>query len=365
MKIALIAPLYEAVPPQAYGGTERVIAGLADSLVRRGHDVTLFAAGGSRTSARLVAMSSAPLRRSMSREQLVEVSQHLHLHMLAEVYRRADEFDVVHAHTDILTLPFVRFTDVPTVITLHGRLDLDVLQQTVPLYLDVPLVSISDSQRAPLDSVATNWVGTCPNGLPLDDYLSAERGDGDYLAFVGRITEDKHVDWAVEVARRAGLPLRVAAKIDPVDEEYWQSTIRPLFDRCGVDFLGELEESQKPAFLAGARAMLFPIDWPEPFGLVMIESLAAGTPVIAMRRGSVPEVIEHGVSGSICDSIDEMVAAVHDVGRISPEACRRRARRFTSDRMTEDYLDVYESVIAANRERRHATPTPGPDSGVR
>jgi glycosyltransferase involved in cell wall biosynthesis len=364
MRIALVAPLYEAVPPQAYGGTERVIAGLADELVRRGHDVTLFAAGGSRTSARLVAMAPAPLRLTMSREQLIEVSQHLHLQMLAEVYRRAAEFDIVHAHTDILTLPFVRFTEVPTVITLHGRLDLDVLQQTVPLYLDVPLVSISDSQRAPLDSFATNWVGTCPNGLPLDEYLSMERGKGDYLAFVGRITEDKHVDWAVDVARRAGLPLRVAAKVDPMDEEYWQTTIRPLFERYDVDYLGELDESRKPAFLAGARAMLFPIDWPEPFGLVMIESLAAGTPVIAMRRGSVPEVIEHGVSGFICDSVDEMVAAVHDVGRISPEACRQRARRFTSEQMTEDYLAVYESVIATNRDQRRSMSPSAPITGA-
>jgi glycosyltransferase involved in cell wall biosynthesis len=355
MRIALVAPLYETVPPQGYGGTERVIAGLADGLVKRGHDVTLFAAGGSRTSARLVAMVPAPLRLTMSREQLIEVSPHLHLQMLADVYRRAGEFDIVHAHTDILTLPFVRSTEVPTVITMHGRLDLDVLQQIVPLYLDVPLVSISDDQRIPLDKFPMRWVGTCPNGLPLEAYLSAERGTGDYLAFVGRITEDKHVDWAVEVAQRAGLPLRVAAKVDPMDEDYWQSTIRPLFERCGVEYLGEVNESQKPAFYAGARAMLFPIDWPEPFGLVMIESLAAGTPVIALRRGSVPEILEHGVSGLICDSLDEMVDAVRDVERISPEACRQRAQCFTSDRMTEDYLAVYESVIAAERGRREST----------
>jgi glycosyltransferase involved in cell wall biosynthesis len=357
MRIALIAPLYEAVPPQAYGGTERVIAGLADGLVERGHDVTLFAAGGSRTSAHLVATAPAPLRSTMSREQLIEVSPHLHLQMLADVYRRAGEFDIVHAHTDILTLPFVRSTDVPTVITMHGRLDLDMLQHIVPLYLDVPLVSISDAQRAPLDNFPVKWVGTCPNGLPLDPYFAAERGEGDYLAFVGRITEEKRVDWAVEVAHRAGLPLRVAAKIDPMDEAYWQSTIRPIFERHSVEFLGELDEHEKPAFYAGARALLFPIDWPEPFGLVMIESLAAGTPVIAMRRGSVPEVLEHGVSGIICESVDEMVAAVHDVERISPEACRRRARCFTSEKMTENYLEVYESVIAAERAR-HRSPMP-------
>lgn len=351
LRIALVSPLYESVPPPQYGGTERVIAALADELVLAGHDVTLYAAASSRTRARLVPVVAAPLRTSMTRTELVEISPHLHLRMLADVYQKGDSYDIVHAHTDIWTLPFARSATVPTVLTMHGRLDLDVVQRVLPAYPDTPLVSISDSQRSPLDHFSMRWVATCPNGLPLDGYLEAPRpaGGGDYLAFLGRLTPEKRPDWAVEVAHRAGLPLRVAAKIDPLDQDYWREVIQPLFARFNVDFVGEIGEEDKPAFLAGARAMIFPIDWPEPFGLVMIESLAAGTPVVALRNGSVPEVLEHGRSGLICDTVDDMVEAVAAADRISPEACRRRALDFSARRMAERYVDVYREVIATHR----------------
>lgn len=355
MRIALIAPLYETVPPTGYGGTERVISGLADELVRLGHDVTLFCAGGSRTRAHVVAVVPAPLRTRMTLCELHEVAPHLHLRMLAEVYRRSADFDIIHSHTDIWTLPFVGFAEVPTLVTMHGRLDLDALHHVVPIYPDVPFVSISDAQRVALDHLPVRWVGTCYNGLALDGYRSTPRGAGDYLAFVGRITPEKRPDWAVEVASRVGLPLRVAAKVDPVDTVYWESTVRPLFERHDVDFVGELDDERKAEFLAGAKAMLFPIDWPEPFGLVMIESMAAGTPVVALRRGSVPEIIEEGVSGLVCDSLDEMVRAIEHVDLIDPEACRRRASHFSVERMTREYLAVYRRVIEERRQAKLRT----------
>ena len=283
----------------------------------------------------------------MSRQQLIEVSPHLHLHMLAEVYRRSEEFDIVHAHTDIWTLPFIGSAPVPTVITMHGRLDLDTVQRVVALYPETPLVSISDAQRTPLDRFPMNWVATCYNGLDLSAYHAAESGAGDYLAFVGRLTPEKRPDWAVEIARRTGYPLRVAAKIDPLDREYWAEEIEPLFAANDVEFIGEIGEADKPSFYADARALLFPIDWPEPFGLVMIESLAAGTPVISLRNGSVPEVLTHGVSGFICDSVDEMVAAVPLASTISPAACRREAQRFSAEAMAARYLRVYRQIITA------------------
>lgn len=356
MRIALVAPLYETVPPQAYGGTERVIAGLADELVHAGHDVTLFASGGSVTEARLMPVVPGPLRSSMTRQELIEVAPHLHLQMIADVYRNAESFDIVHAHSDIWTLPFVWSADVPTVITMHGRLDLDVVQRVFPLYPDIPLVSISDHQRAPLDHFPIRWAGTCHNGLPLDHYLDVPRGAGDHLVFVGRITKEKRAEWAVEVARRAGLPLRVAAKIDPMDTDYWTEVVEPVFRSYDVEFVGEIGEHEKPAFFAGARATLFPIDWPEPFGLVMIESMAAGTPVIALDNGAVPEIITDGVSGFVCDTLDEMVAAVARADTIAPEMCRRRARRFTSAAMAAQYLEIYEMVIEDHHLKRQLAP---------
>jgi glycosyltransferase involved in cell wall biosynthesis len=284
----------------------------------------------------------------MSRTELIEVAPHLHLQMLADVYRSSDAYDLVHAHTDIWTLPFVHSTEVPTVITMHGRLDLDVVQRVFPLYPDTPLVSISQAQRAALDRFPIRWVGTVANGLDLGAYHASDkpRKSGDYLAFIGRLTPEKRPDLAVEVARRVGLPLRVAAKIDPLDVDYWRDELEPLFRRARVDFVGELGEDDKPGFLAGARAMIFPIDWPEPFGLVMIESLAAGTPVVALRRGSVPEVLQHGVSGWICDGVDELVRGVEAADQLSSAACRRRALEFSADRMAQRYLDIYRTLTA-------------------
>jgi glycosyltransferase involved in cell wall biosynthesis len=294
----------------------------------------------------------------MTKEALVEVSPHLHLQMLADVYKRADEFDLIHAHTDIWTLPFMRLSPVPTVLTLHGRLDLDVVQRVFPLYPDTPLVSISDSQRGPLDHFPIEWAGTVYNGLPLDAYFDTPDRPREYLAFIGRITPEKRPDWAVEIASRAGLPLRVAAKVDPLDVEYWEREIRPLFARHATDYIGEISEEDKPAYFAGAHCLVFPIDWPEPFGLVMIEALAAGTPVVALRRGSVPEVLKDGESGFICDTIDEMVDAIRRIAAgdgPSPEQCRERAREFSDAAMARRYEDVYRDVLA----RRRVTPAIG------
>ena len=352
LRIAQVAPLIETVPPRQYGGTERVIYGLTEQLVRLGHDVTLFAAGGSQTSARFVAAAPAPFRQTMTKEALIEIAPHLHLQMLADVYHRADEFDLIHAHTDIWTLPFMRLSSVPTVLTLHGRLDLDVVQRVFPLYPEIPLVSISDSQRGPLDHFPIEWAGTVYNGLPLDAYFDAPARPREYLAFIGRITPEKRPDWAVEIASRAGLPLRVAAKVDPLDVEYWEHEIRPLFAQHGTDFIGEISEQDKPDYFAGAHCLVFPVDWPEPFGLVMIEALAAGTPVVALRRGAVPEVLKDGESGYICDTIGEMVDAIRRIAEgdgPSPERCRERAREFSDAAMALRYEEVYREVLARRR----------------
>lgn len=359
MRIALLSPLYEAVPPPRYGGTERVIGALADELCRRGHDVTLFAAAGSRTAGRLEEASAAPLRMTMTRTELEQIAPHLHLKMLDDVYRRADEFDVIHAHTDIWTLPFIDRTSTPTVLTMHGRLDLDVVRRVLPMYPSTPLVSISDSQRRPLSGFDLNWVATCYNGLDLESYRRHESTGRDYLAFVGRITAEKRPDWAIEIARRAGMPLKIAAKIDPLDQDYWTEVIEPLVDAApDVEFIGEIGEDEKPAFYGNAAATLFPIDWPEPFGLVMIESLAAGTPVVALRNGSVPEVLTEGRSGFICGSVDEMVSAVGRLGELSADSCRCEADRFSAAAMTDSYLEVYQRLVG-RRPALVALPTAG------
>lgn len=360
MRIALVSPLYEVVPPPQYGGTERVIAALANELCARGHDVTLFAAAGSATRAKLVECAEGALRLQMSRHELEQVAPHLHLKMLRDVYQRANDFDIIHAHTDIWTLPFLAGetrgvgahrgqTGPPTVITMHGRLDIDVAQQVLPLYPQAPLVSISKSQRAPLLNHALNWVGTCYNGLDLSAYSRSGNTNREYLAFVGRITAEKRPEWAIEVAARAGMPLRIAAKIDPIERDHWSNVIEPLLARCtDVDFVGEISEIDKPEFFGNAAATLFPIDWPEPFGLVMIESLAAGTPVIALNNGAVPEVLEHGRSGFICHNLDQMVAAVGQSSVLSAQECRAEARRFSAEAMTDQYLDVYQRLLRAS-----------------
>jgi glycosyltransferase involved in cell wall biosynthesis len=357
MRIAQIAPLFEDVPPRTYGGTERVIAALCDGLVARGHDVTLFATGGSRTDAQLESVISASLRTRLEPPDMSDVGSHLHLRMLADVYQRASDFDVIHSHIDLTTLPFVESSVTPTVLTLHGRLDTTAVQRVLPMYPGVPLVSISDHQREAVEGLPVDWIATVPNGLDLGPYHRQPRGRGGYLAFVGRITGEKRPDLAVEVARRTGWPLRVAAKVDPADVDYYHREIEPLFGSDDVEYVGELDEAAKPSFYADAAATLFPSDWPEPFGLVMIESLAAGTPVIALRRGAVPEVLEHGISGFICDDVDEMVDAVRRVGAIDSEACRRRAEHFGVDQMCARYEAVYEAVLKRPVVRAASAPT--------
>ena len=353
MRVAQVAPLYEAVPPGAYGGTERVIATLCDGLVAQGHEVTLFAPEGSTTEAKLEAFGK-PLRERFTGEELVNLAPHLHLEMLTSLYQRADDFDVVHSHIDIWSLPFAGLTNTPTVLTMHGRLDLDHLRDLLPRYASVPLVSISDDQRRAVADLDLTWAATVYNGLDLGSYQDGPHDRDGYLGFVGRIAEEKGPLAAIEISRRTGLPLRMAAKVDPLDVDYYEHEVKPHMG-ANVDFVGEIEEHEKPAFYAGARATLFPSDWPEPFGLVMIESLAAGTPVIALRRGSVPEVIEHGVTGFICDDVDEMVEATQRIGEIDPEACRRHAERFSAEQMCRGYVEVYESLVAG-RSGRGSTP---------
>ena len=349
LRIAQVAPLYEAVPPGAYGGTERVIATLCDGLVAQGHDVTLFGPATSMTDAKLQAFEK-PLRERFSAEEMGNVAPHLHQEMLAEVSWRSGEFDVIHSHLDLLALPFTRLIATPTVLTLHGRLDLDFVRELLPRYGSVPLVSISNDQRRAVEDLDLTWAATVYNGLDLSRYNEVPHDSDGYLGFVGRIAEEKGPLAAIEVSRRTGVPLRMAAKVDPTDVAYYEEDVAPQMG-SGVDFVGEITEDEKPAFYAGARATLFPSDWPEPFGLVMIESLAAGTPVVALRRGSVPEVIEDGVTGFICDDVDEMADAVGRVGQIDPEACRRGAERFTAERMCRGYVDVYRSLLRSRLPR--------------
>jgi glycosyltransferase involved in cell wall biosynthesis len=343
MRIAQVAPLYESVPPKLYGGTERVVYYLTEALVESGHDVTLFASGDSVTSATLIPCCREALRLGDSVIPLAH-----HMLMLNEVCRLADDFDIIHFHCDFLHFPFSRHLRTSHVTTLHGRLDLAVI---VPLYeefRDVPLVSISDSQRRPL--AWANWQATVHHGLPRH-LLSPGHGSGKYLAFLGRIAPEKRVDRAIEIALRSGIPLKIAAKVDRADQEYFNTQIRPLLDQPGVEFIGEINEQQKGQFLGDATALLFPIDWPEPFGLVMIESLACGTPVIAWNCGSVPEVIADGVSGFVVNSIDEAIAAVERIDRIKRDRCRELFERcFSVERMMGDYLSVYSRLRGEQSE---------------
>lgn len=348
MKIAQVAPLAERCPPALYGGTERIVSYLTEELVREGHDVTLFASGDSRTAAELVSCSEVALRSNPA------VKDHLPYHLLLvdEVCRRGEDFDVIHFHTDLFHFPLIRGFADRTVTTLHGRLDLPDLKPFYAAFRDVPLVSISNHQRRPIP--ALNWVATVPHGLPrnLLRYSPLPDGEG-YLAFLGRISPEKRPDRAIEIAARAGLPLRIAAKVDQVDCGYWNTVIAPLIARHdNVEFVGEIGEAEKSSFLGNARALLFPIDWPEPFGLVMVEAMACGTPVIAWKCGSVPEVVEDGVTGFIVDSESAAVAAVRRLPTLDRARVRRVfERRFTLERMAADYLSVYRSLSGS---RRHA-----------
>jgi glycosyltransferase involved in cell wall biosynthesis len=363
VRIAQIAPLYERVPPASYGGTERVVSYLTEELVALGHDVTLFASGDSITRARLVAPCTRALRLDTS---VVDQLAH-HMLLLDRVFREYSRFDILHFHIDYLHFPLSRLLGATQVTTLHGRLDLDDLQPLYREFGSMPLVSISQAQRDPIPWA--NWQATVHHGLPLD--LHAFRpGPGGYLAFLGRVSPEKRVDRAIEIAQRAGWPIRIAAKVDRADREYFESTIQPLLSEPGVEYVGEIGEVEKTEFLGNAAALLFPIDWCEPFGLVMIEALACGTPVIAWRRGSVGEVITDGVTGFVVDSIADAVTAVSRIGTIDRPACRAEfERRFTVDRMTGDYLRVYEGLLRTPRERPRAarvelrTPTAGARGG--
>lgn len=352
MRIAQVAPLYEAVPPLLYGGTERVVSYLTEELVRLGHEVTLFASGDSVTAARLEPMRDRSIRLDpRCRDPLA-----WHVRMLGEVYRRAGQFDVIHCHTDYLGLPLASFVRTPTVVTLHGRLDIPDIGPVYRAYPEVGLISISDAQREPLKGV--RWLRTVHHGLPRELYVPGDGGGG-YLLFLGRISPEKRPDCAIRIACAAGVPLRIAAKVDAVDRDYFDSQIRPLLDHPLIDFIGEVGEQEKRTLLGSAMALLFPIDWPEPFGLVMIEALACGTPVIARRRGSVPEVLRHGVTGFVCDSDEEMVRAVQRLSEIDRSRCREEfERRFTADVMASRYVEAYQAAIAARQKVAPAEQAP-------
>jgi glycosyltransferase involved in cell wall biosynthesis len=346
LRIAQVAPLHESVPPQLYGGTERIVAYLTDELVRAGHDVTLFASGDSHTRARLAAGCPRALRLADCSDALA-----LHLAMIEQVAQRAREFDFIHFHVDYLHFPISRREGYPHVTTLHGRLDLPELAQVFSRFADMPVVSISDAQREPLPAVA--WQGTVYHGFPRDLY-HLEPNPGDYLAFLGRISPEKRLDRAIEIAGRAGYRLRIAAKIDRADRDYYTEHIAPLMRQPHVEYLGEIGERDKQELLGGALAMVFPIDWPEPFGMVMAESLACGTPVIAYHGGSVGEVIDDGVTGFICDDLDQAVAAVLRVHELSRRTCRRVfEQRFTAARMAGDYLAIYHRLVESREPRNH------------
>lgn len=339
MRIAQVAPLIESVPPSLYGGTERVVGLLVNELVRLGHDVTLFATGDSRTDAELVPVCPTGLRQANCRYPLS-----LHMVMIDRVARRAEEFDLIHFHIGELHFPIARRLPVPHVTTLHGRLDLPELKPLFHEFNDLPVVSISDAQRAPLPDAC--WVGTVHHGLPLD-MLEFHPGPGEYLAFLGRISPEKRVDRAIAIATACGWPLRIAAKVDPADADYFQQEIRPLLANPLVEFIGEIGETQKGEFLGRAKALLFPIDWPEPFGLVMIEAMACGVPVIAFRGGSVPEIIDDGVTGFVVDTLDEAVQAVRRVHLLDRSRCRATfERRFGVTRMASDYVQIYNELVA-------------------
>jgi glycosyltransferase involved in cell wall biosynthesis len=350
MRIAQISPLFEAVPPKLYGGTERVVYSLTEELVAMGHDVTLFASGDSVTSATLAPMREQALRLDPSVKDWVAT----YYRMVERIYRRKEEFDVLHFHIDYFPLALFCRQKVPYLTTIHGRLDLAELVEAYETYADSPFVSISNNQRRPIPHL--NWVRTVHHGMPAN-LLTPQPVRQEYGAFLGRISPEKGVDRAIRIAGKAGMKLKIAAKVDNADKEYYDSQIKPLIQgNPDVEFIGEINDAQKPDFLSGAHALIFPINWPEPFGLVMIEAMACGTPVIAYNCGSVPEVMDDSLTGFIVNNIDEAVAAVGKIHTL--DRARVRAtfdRRFTARRMAEDYLDVYEELAHPARHL-HAVP---------
>ena len=339
MKIAQIAPLYESVPPKYYGGTERVVSYLTEELVRQGHEVALFASGDSITKAHLVAACRQSLR--MNKGCVDQLAHHILL--LEQIAKTGDQFDVVHFHTDYLHFPTSRRSNFPHVTTLHGRLDIPDLGPLYREFLEVPVISISDAQREPLGWL--NWQGTVYHGLP-EDLYKFQPSPGKYLAFLGRISPEKRVDRAIEIANRIGMELKIAAKVDAVDQDYFESEIKPLLKSPLVDYIGEIGDGEKQDFLGNAHTLLFPIDWPEPFGMVMIEAMACGTPIVAYPKGSVPEILESGVTGFIAGDLEEAVRAVERTRTLSRQRCRQVfEERFTVSRMAHDYLSLYQRLM--------------------
>ena len=344
LRVAQIAPLYESVPPKLYGGTERVVAYLTDELINQGHKVTLFASGDSNTKARLIPISQRALRLYNHLDTLA-----YHILELQEVLERRNEFDILHFHTDYLHFPFTYNNPVTTITTLHGRLDIDDLKPIYQKFRKMPVVSISDSQREPLPMA--NWIGTVHHGLPLNLYKKGE-GKGNYVVFVGRISPEKRVDRAFEIAKRANLKIKIAAKIDKADQVYYEKEIKHLFTEPHVEFLGEVDENQKAELLEDAFAMLFPIDWREPFGIVTIEALACGTPIIAFNHGSVPEIIEPGKTGYIVESVSEAVTALQKTDKISRNDCRQSfENRFSATIMAKKYVQLYEKLLHPEKKQ--------------
>jgi len=357
MRIAQIAPPIESVPPAYYGGTERVVSYLTEELVKQGHQVTLFASGDSLTSAELVSCTKAALRLTPSVRDVIPY----YLLMLDKVRERADEFDVLHFHIDQFHFPIFRPIAHRTLTTLHGRQDLPDLQALYRGFGEMPLVSISNAQREPAPDAG--YVATVYHGIPIDLHESNVDRRGNYLAFLGRICPEKRVDHAIAIARASGIPLKIAAKVDKVDEAYFRETIAPLLTGPDVEFVGEINERAKTAFLGDALALLFPIDWPEPFGLALIESMACGTPVLAFRRGSVPEIVDEGVTGSIVSTPKEAIEALPGVLALDRGTVRRRfEERFSASRMAHDYLKLYRSVLEAPEQRDYDGETLGPQS---
>jgi len=352
LRIAQIAPLVERVPPRLYGGTERIVSYLTEELCRQGHDVTLFASGDSLTAAKLVSCCDVALRlHPRARDPLPH-----YMVMLEQVRQRADEFDVLHFHIDFLHAPLTRVFRRPTVTTHHGRLDLPDLPAFYREFKELALVSISHDQRRYLPHV--NWVGTVHHGLPRNLLPFTPKPSGGYLAFLGRISPEKRPDLAIEIAARAGMPLKIAAKVDRLDQDYWQDTIKPMVEaHSNVEYIGEISEAEKGKFLGDAVATLFPVDWPEPFGLVVIESMACGTPVIAFPRGSVPEILESGISGFIVDGVAQAVEAVERAATLDRAKVRAAfERRFTVERMARDYLRIYRALGAGRGEAAREHP---------
>jgi glycosyltransferase involved in cell wall biosynthesis len=344
MRIAQIPPLYESVPPKLYGGTERVVSYLTEELVKQGHEVTLFGTEDSITSANLYPVCSVATRLNPSCKDPMA----WHIYQLQLVLDHAGEFDIIHFHNDYLHYPVSNRSDYRHITTLHGRLDLEELKPLYNRFNNIPLVSISDSQRGALPHA--HWVGTVYHGLPKDLYKLWE-GKGDYLAFLGRISPEKRPDRAIEIAKRAGIKLKIAAKVDNADKEYFETTIKPLLDHPLIEFVGEIGEDKKGDFLGNAMALLFPIDWPEPFGMVMIEAMANGTPIIAFNHGSVPEIIEHGRTGFIVNSIEEAVRAIEKIPLLSRPLIRKIFEHsFTSSVMARNYVRIYERLCRKKKK---------------